>query len=527
MSGYAILLLVAAIAFGLSKLLRLPAIPLLMLGGVALRALANELQIEIDPALVRETIELGLAVLVFTAGADLSPRRVKGRARPVLILSCAQFLLLGLAGILTARWLGYDWMPAFYIGSALSASSTLVVVRHLQQRRQFFEPYGRLVVGVLLMQDVFIILLIVALQAIAGGPLECSLALLKALALGFIALLLHRRLMPWVCRRFSADEETLMLGALATLFTFSGVAYLLELPFLVGAFLAGFTLSAFPMNGLVRGMLGSLTGFFLALFFISIGFVLTLPTGAMLLHGIVLILTLIIVTVLLVTALAERLGYSTRAALEAGILLSQTSEFSLLLAFVGINSGHLSTELFSMIALMTVGTMTLTPLISRDSITWRLMKLRPKPRLRRVDDLEKLEDHAVILGYGRAGRQTEQFLVEHGVEVVVVDDDASVVRQLRERGRLALQGDGSDARVLDQVHAREARVVLCTMRRSRDARVALETLRGGQAKVIVRTFEPHEAQKVRSLGGVPVNTAMAATQNFLNWLEANTLLTDN
>ena len=94
-------------------------------------------------------------------------------------------------------------------------------------------------------------------------------------------------------------------------------------------------------------------------------------------------------------------------------------------------------------------------------------------------------------------------------------------------GRRAVQGDGSAARVLDPVHARAARVVLCTMRRSRDARVALETLRGGQAKVIVRTFEPHEAQKVRSLGGVPVNTAMAATQNFLNWLEANTLLTDN
>ena len=343
-----------------------------------MRTLADQLEIKIDPALVQETIELGLAVLVFTAGADLSPRRVKGRTRPVLILSCAQFLLLGLAGILTARWLGYQWMEAFYIGSALSASSTLVVVRHLQQRRQFFEPYGRLVVGVLLMQDVFIILLIVALQAITGGPLLCSLALLKALALGSVALLLHRRLVPWVCRRFSADEETLMLGALATLFTFSAVAYLLQLPFLVGAFLAGFILSAFPMNGLVRGMLGSLTGFFLALFFISIGFVLTLPTGAMLLHGLVLICVLLIVTVLLVTILAERLGYSTRAALEAGILLSQTSEFSLLLAFAGMSTGHLSTELFSMIALITVSTMTLTPLISRDSITWRLMKLHPQ-----------------------------------------------------------------------------------------------------------------------------------------------------
>jgi hypothetical protein len=61
------------------------------------------------------------------------------------------------------------------------------------------------------------------------------------------------------------------------------------------------------------------------------------------------------------------------------------------------------------------------------------------------------------------------------------------------------------------------------MRRSRDARVALDTLRGGRAKVIVRTFEPHEAEQVHALGGLPVNTAQAATRNFLKWLDSNAL----
>jgi CPA2 family monovalent cation:H+ antiporter-2 len=521
MSGYAILLLVAAIAFGLAKLLRLPPIPLLMLGGVSLRLLADALQIEIDPSLLRELIELGLAVLVFTAGADLSPRRVKGRTRPVLILSITQFICLGVAGSLTARWLGYDWMAAFYIGSALSASSTLVAIRHLQQRRQLFEPFGRLVVGVLLMQDIFIILLIVGLLRFSEGPLSCALGLLQAGAMGAAALLLHRRFVPWLCRHFSPDEETLMLGALATLFTFSGIAYLLELPFLVGAFLAGFTLSAFPLNGLVRSMLSSLSGFFLALFFISIGFALTLPTSEMVFHGLVLSLVLISVTVILVTFLAEQLGYSTRAALEAGILLSQTSEFSLLLALVGMQAGHLSTELFSMLALITVGTMTLTPLLSRDSITWRAMHWHPKRWRKKTSAFDTLKNHAVLLGYGRAGRQTVQYLIEHGIQVVVVDDDAAVIKQLQERGILALRGDGSDARVLEQANAKEARVVLCSMRRSRDARVALNSLREGQAKVIVRTFEPNEANRVLALGGLPVDTAQAAAHNFIVWLEKN------
>ena len=148
MTAMAILLLAAAIAFGLSKLLRLPSIPLLLLAGAGLNALAGYLAVEVPQDLIRDMIEIGLAVLVFAAGVELSPRRMRGRVRAVTILAVVQFLTLGLAGGLTAVGLGYGWTTSLYIGCALSASSTLVVVRHLQLRRQMFEPYGRLVLGV-------------------------------------------------------------------------------------------------------------------------------------------------------------------------------------------------------------------------------------------------------------------------------------------------------------------------------------------------------------------------------------------
>jgi Kef-type K+ transport system membrane component KefB len=114
MTGYAILLLAAAIAFGLAKLLRLPAIPLLMLSGVGLRALADSLAIEVPPRLLQEMIEIGLAVLVFTAGVDLSPRRMRGRAKPVALVAVTQFVSLGIAGVLTALLLDYSLMTALY-----------------------------------------------------------------------------------------------------------------------------------------------------------------------------------------------------------------------------------------------------------------------------------------------------------------------------------------------------------------------------------------------------------------------------
>jgi CPA2 family monovalent cation:H+ antiporter-2 len=428
--------------------------------------------------------------------------------------------MLGACGVLTAVFLGYSWMTALYLGCALSASSTLVVVRHLQQRRQMFEPYGRLVLGVLLLQDIFIILIMVALLKSPQGWLMLCNGVANAVALGIFALGVHRWLVPYIVKRMKLDDEELMLAALAALFAFSTMAHLLDLPFLVGAFFAGFAISAFPMNGLVRGMLGSLSGFFLALFFISAGAFLTIPSLEILGHSLIFMVVLILVTVFLVAIVAEVLGYSSRAAVEAGLLLSQTSEFSLLLALTGVASGQVTAEIFSMIALITVSTMTLTPLISRESVALRLVKWHPRYRSGEAA-CEVMQNHAVLLGYGRAGPRTVTALKERGISMVVVDEDAGVIRQLIAQGIPCVQGNGSDLRTLERAHCREAKVVFCSMRRTRDAQLALNYLKDSPVKVIVRVFETFEEDMVRATGGQPVQTAFAAAAQFLEWTEVN------
>lgn len=216
--------------------------------------------------LLDDMIRIGLAVLVFTAGVELSPHRMRGRARQIVWVAVVQFLTLGISGFLVARLLGYEFTTALYLGCAISASSTLVVVRHLQQRQQMFEPFGRLVLGVLLLQDVFIILILVALLHFNEGWVAIIRAIGSTLFLAGFALVIHRWLVPWLMSKIRLDEEELMLGALAVFFVFAGVSHFIGLPFLVRAFIAGFALSAFPVNGLVRGMLGSISAFFLALF---------------------------------------------------------------------------------------------------------------------------------------------------------------------------------------------------------------------------------------------------------------------
>ncbi len=520
MITFAFLLFAAALAFGLSKLLRLPVTPLLILAGLGLGWIADTGVIVISDELLQDLVQIGLAVLVFAAGVELSPRRMRGRTRPIIWVAVTQFLTLGLCGVMTAWLLGYDLTTAFYLGCALSASSTLVVVRHLQVRQQMFEPFGRLVLGVLLLQDVFIILILVVLLNLSEGLESILFAVGCTVLLAAVALAIHRWFAPWLTRRVRLDEEELMLGALATLFAFSGLAYLIGLPFLVGAFFAGFALSAFPINGLVRGMLGSLSAFFLALFFICIGAFLTLPSLTLVWHSLVLIAVLILVTIVVVSVVAEWVGYSTRAAVESGILLSQTSEFSLLLALAGLATGQIDSELFSMIAMITVTTMTLTPFISQEKVVWFLMRLHPRYR-KGEGRCDVMSDHAVLLGYGRAGGRTVQILQKHGMDVVVVDDDAGVIRKLIDQSIPCVQGDGSDEHMLERVHCRQARVVLSSMRRSQDALAAIEYLKDTPAQIFVRTFEPAETEKVKAAGGVPVETVSAAANSLVAWVESN------
>lgn len=520
MTGVAILLLAAAIAFGITRWTRLPAIPLLLLAGIGLQALARWRGVDIPQETLSEMIEIGLAVLVFVAGIDLSPRRMRGRVRPIVSLACFQFALLGLIGFGAAFGLGYDLSTSLYLSCALAASSTLVVVNQLQSRRQMFEPYGRLVLGVLLLQDFFIIVLMVLLLKAPDGVMPTVAGLGGMLFLGLLAWGIHRWGVPRVCHRFDLDPEELLIGALSLLFLFGGLAHFLELPFVVGAFLAGFALSAFPINGLVRGMLASLSSFFLSLFFLGIGMILVFPGAEMLLHGLIFIVVLVLATVILVTVVGESLGYSTRASLESGLLLSQTSEFSLVIALAGVAAGSISPEFFSLIALITVGTMTITPLIARENVAWALMKIHP--RYHGGEPLtDELRDHVVILGLGRSGRRLLKLFQEQAIPVVVIDDDAAVIRMLIEEEVPCIQGDGSDPRMLERAYAPQARLVICSMRRTRDALTALEYLKESSAKVMVRTFEEADRKMVERMGALVIPSAEAAADQFLEWFAAN------
>ncbi|MEX2583227.1 MAG: cation:proton antiporter [Gemmatimonadota bacterium] len=514
MTAIAILLAGAAVALGLARWLRLPSVPFLLVAGL----LVNVLGLMPERELLEDTLQLGLAFLLFAAGTELNPRRVGSKRSAAVRVGLAQFGVLGAIGFAGVYMLGAPLQEAIYLALALAASSTLLVVRLLQQRRQMFEPFGRLVLGVLLMQDMLVILLLPVLTGLPEGIGETLQGLAGTAVLVVGVLVWVSWVAPLFVLRMRLDDEGLLLVTLATLFIFIGAAVWLGLPMIAGAFLAGVALSGFPVNGIVRGQLASLSDFFLAIFLTALGGLIEIPDAGDLLIAVALIAIVVLVTPPLVTVIAEAAGMSARAAIESGLLLAQTSEFSLVIALQGWSIGHVREEVLTIVAIVTMVTMFLTPFIATNRMTWRLMSLHP---LRSRHGLaQPRSGHMLLLGCGDTGMPILETLVTAGHEVVVVDDDPAVIEALRDGEIPCIRGDGSDFDVLRMAGAEQAAVIISTMRRPRDSLHLLTRVR--DIPVLVRVFDEEDARRIRQHGGIPISYADAAADDFLAWLEQAT-----
>ncbi|MFW5904973.1 MAG: cation:proton antiporter, partial [bacterium] len=500
----AVLLAVAAIAHGIARWSGVPAVPLMVVAG----ALASVTGLVSAPT-VEDVLVLSLSVLLFTAGTALEVP-ASGRLRSITFrIATLQFLALGGLGLGAALLFGYGWEASLYMAAALAASSTLLGVRLLQRRKQMFEPHGRLVMGVLLLQDLAIIALIPVLTWVGAGVASIAAALGAALVLVLLSLATRRWVVPAIFRRISSDGETWLLVSLGVLFGFLGVGTVLDVPAVTSSFLAGFSLSRFPAGTAVRGQLTSLTDFFSALFFTALGTWIVVPGGRELVESVVLAGIVILATPPIVAVAAERWGFTARNGILSGFILAQTSEFSLVVALQGVTLGLVEPVVFTVIALTTVLTMSATPLLATDRVTWSVMRWHPHRRPKRFsgDGAPPAEGHVVLLGCGSNGMQVLDLLFLEGVPVTVVEGDPAVVAALENAKIPVVRGDAADRDALVAADVTSARVVVSTLRRARDNGPVLEMARRNRVPVLVRVFEKEEERWIQRRGGIPVSFA--------------------
>jgi CPA2 family monovalent cation:H+ antiporter-2 len=230
-------------------------------------------------------------------------------------------------------------------------------------------------------------------------------------------------------------------------------------------------------------------------------------------------LVVIVVTPPLVALVAEWRGLNARASIETGLLLAQTSEYSLLLGLSGVVLGHVSEDVFSVLALTTVITMTMTPFLGREAVANFLLPFHPLRK--KSKPVQTPKGHVLILGFGSAGMWTVKPLLAQGEEVVVVDDDAAVCRSLAAKNIAFIRGDGAEVDVLEKAGARDAKIVIASMRRVSDALTVLRYVKG--VPVVARVFELEDEKRIREAGGIPVMNSDAAAETFMAWMESRAI----
>lgn len=416
--------------------------------------------------------ELGIAFLLFIAGIELDVDRLKRAGIPSVLVGVIQTGVAFLVGSLIARFFGYSFSTAIYLGLTVTFSSTMVVVKILSEQKKLNSLVGRLSLGILLVQDVIIILALSLLGNTAGvaSLRELSQIVINGAGLVSIALVMSKYILPKALEFAADNREIFFLASVSVCFLFIGLSSALGFSIAIGGFIAGLALATHPYNVEISARMDSLKNFFTVIFFASLGMQLY-PQIISQEIGLILALfsVLFIVKPIVITLALSYLGYGTRVPILTGIGLSQGSEFVFILASQGLALGAITQETYSLMISVILFSIAVTPYAFKWShhIADHFMKKFPKGLLRRkrIDELEEekkdLTDHTVLIGCDVMGRRILDKL-DHK-NVLIVDHDPEVVEELREEGYKAIYGEADCEIILSELNLGKAKMVIETL----------------------------------------------------------------
>ncbi len=510
----AALVLAAAVLGALAVRLHQP----LIVAFIAVGVLAGPSALDVIQATdeIHLLAELGIALVLFVVGLKLDVRVISETGTVALITAAVQIGLTAVVGFGLALLLGVDLATAAYVAMALTFSSTIIVVKLLSDRREIDELHGRIAVGILIVQDLVVIGAIITLTAIGTGAedgvaSQVAWVVVKGVALLAGVAVLTRFALTEALHRIGRTPELLVLCAIAWAVglaaLFDGLGFSSE----VGAFLAGVALASTPYREAIGGRLVPLRDFLLLFFFLDLGAGLDLGgLGGQLVTALVLSAFVLVAKPLIVVAVTGRLGYTSRVGLLAGVSLSQISEFSLILAALGLALGHIDSDgvaLITAVALMTISVSTYATLYAHRLHERLRPWLGPFERrggrpLRDEPDLRGERFDVIVLGAGRLGGALVALLRGAGHRVLTVDFDPRVVEAARAEGHLALYGDVEDPELPAALPLDGVRWIVCTVRRPEVGLGILHALEHHRyaGQVALSAHRPEDAEELRTRG---------------------------
>ena len=455
--------------------------------------------------------EIGVALLLFTIGLHFSLDELVPVRRVALFGTAAQMALTIAFGYGLGRLLGFGWQEAAWFGALLSLSSTAVVLKSLSEQGVMGTLSSRVIIGMLVAQDLAVVPLIIVLPelgSLAQGLSELGVAALRAAAFVAVMVVFGRRVLPWLMARVAAwnSRELFLISVVAIGLGVGYATYLFGLSFAFGAFVAGLVLSQSDYSHQALADVEPLRDVFAMLFFVSVGMLLD-PAFLIQNAGTVALVVALVFAVkgLVFAGVVRAFGYGNIIPFAVGLGLFQVGEFSFVIARVGVEEGAISESNYSIVLSTAVITMSLTPFAMRLAplLYGRWRERFPKEAMSTFNLPERgLGDHVVIAGYGRVGSFVARLLARLDQPFVVVDPNPARADEARDSSYPVVYGDAGAEPVLEAAGVRRARLVIVTVPDPVGARLVVERVRSinPNVHVVARTTTVEQLEELGRLG---------------------------
>lgn len=474
---------------------------------------------------------LGITILLFVVGLRLDLHLIRTTGPVALATGLGQVAFTSLIGYGIALALGMDHVTAIYVAVALTFSSTIIIVKLLSDKRELDELHGRIAVGFLIVQDLVVVLVMIGLTAFAqetGDNLALDVAFVIGKGLGLLAgtALAMRFVIPWLLHLVARSQELLVLFAVAWAVSLAAISSWLGFSTEVGAFLAGVSLASTPFREAIGARLVSLRDFLLLFFFLGLGAQLEFTDAARQIgEATVFSLFVLVGNPLIVLVIMGLMGYPVRVSFLAGLTVAQISEFSLILAALGLSLGHITTgtvSLITVVGLITIGASTYLIMYSKQL----LVVIEPALRIfqrrgahqRSVPD-DGHEPDVLVYGLGRFGSQVVERLTAAGQSVTAVDFDPDIVNAWNRKGVTAVFGSAEDIDFLESLPLEQSRWVISTFPSAEVNLTLLHALRhhGYRGRIAVTALSQHDVQRLEAAeADVVLQPFSAATATLLD-----------
>jgi Kef-type K+ transport system membrane component KefB len=423
--------------------------------------------------------EFGVAFLLFTIGLEIDIHKLRSVGKPSLIGGFIQVGITFVLGFFLAIILGLGGTLAIYIGSLIAFSSTMIVAKILVDSDEINTLHGRIMIGILIIQDILVILIIPLLKSINGlFSLDIFMAsVLSGLGLFAVAIALNRFVFRNILEKAARSGEILFLTTISVCFAFIGASVVLEFPIAIGAFFGGLSLAKSPYNTEIYSKMRSLRDFFLVIFFATLGIQLDLSAlSTMFTEFIVILLVIVLIKPLILVFTYLFMGYGGRTSSSIGLGMGQASEFSFIIASIGLLSfGHLSHEAYSLIISLIVVSMIITPYFVkfRKGIyylfsDWHVPGRKRLETPKHVQKMQHrpetgLEKHVIVIGADMMGKRIIKYLKDSKVKFIVAEHNPDIIKELTKDGVYALYGDAGNEDLLKELGLYKAKMAILTI----------------------------------------------------------------